>query len=389
MSSIGFPHSPEQLRENAAHWRDQLPARAAEFEQARQLPAEIADGFRSAGFFHMLVPSEYQGSEIHPRVFSDVIREVSRGDGSAGWNVMIGSTTGLLSASLPDEFARQMYQPGSLSVGVTAPVGKAHKTEGGYLVSGRWQFGSGCQNADWICGGCFLYADGEQLMGPKGIPEVQLMMFSRDQIEIEDTWHVTGLKGTGSHHFSVTEQFVPEGRAVVLGGRTRVQRPLYQFPLLGLLAIGVSSVSLGIAQHAAEAFADLAGAKTPTGSRRTLINRAQVQADYAMSLADLRSAQAFIYQAIDEAWQLAENGERLPQQIKANLRLAAANATWKSVEVVDRLYNAAGGSAIYDSNVLQQCFRDVHVSTQHIMVARPLFEVVGRVELGLEAGSLL
>ncbi|MCB1645112.1 MAG: hypothetical protein KDI36_06645, partial [Pseudomonadales bacterium] len=168
------------------------------------------------------------------------------------------------------------------------------------------------------------------------------------------------------------------------GGRTRVRSALYQFPLLGLLAIGVSSVSLGIGYKALESFRDLAGVKTPTGSRRTLTERPQIQSDVARTMADLKSAEAYIHSAIDEAWQQAEQGERLSTEIKANLRLAAVNATHRSVAATDRMYEAGGGTSIYEDSELQRCFRDIHVSTQHIMVANPIYEVVGKVALGLD-----
>ena len=252
-----------------------------------------------------------------------------------------------------------------------------------------WPFGSGSQNADWICGGCFIFEKGEQVQNDKGAPEIHLMMFDKAQVEIEDTWAVSGLKGTGSHHFHVDNQFVPEGRSVVLGGRARVQRPLYQFPMLGLLALGVSSVSLGIGYRALSAFKELAGEKTPTGSMRTLVNRPQVQSYVAQSVADLESAEAYMISVINEAFDTALAGERLGTRIKASLRLAAANTTHRAVAAVDRLYQAGGGSSIYETSELQRCFRDIHVTTQHIMVAMPVYEVVGRVELGLEPKSLL
>ena len=385
--------SDSQVLEKAKEWGDCLPAMAPDIEAARRLPGAVADGFREAGFFRLLVPREYGGLETHPLTFLDVIRDVARGDGSAGWNVMIGSTTGLLSASLPESFAKEIYGDGgdslTLTVGVTAPMGRAEKVDGGWRVSGRWPFGSGSQNADWITGGCFVFEDGEKILNDKGAPDVHLMMFHKDQVTIEDTWRVSGLCGTGSHHFHVDDVLVPEGRSVVLGGRTRVRRPLYQFPMLGLLALGVSSVSLGIGYAAVDAFSELAGAKTPTGSRRQLAERPMVQVDVARSVADLRSAEAFTREVVNEAWAHACAGERLNTNQKANLRLAAANTTHKAVEAVDRLYEAAGGSSIYEENPLQRYFRDIHVTTQHIMVANPIYEVVGRVQLGLPAGSLL
>lgn len=368
-----------------------VAARAGEIEKARRLPADLAREFADGGLFHALVPREYGGSEAHPASVVEMIREIARGDGSAGWNVMIGTTTGLLAASLSPDFAAEIYgsEPGVLTVGVTAPLGRADVVEGGYEVTGRWPFGSGSENADWICGGCFVFEGDEKRAGKNGAPEHHLMMFRREQVVIEDTWHVSGLRGTGSHHFHVTRQFVPHGRSIIMGSRSHIERPLYQFPLLGLLALGVASVSLGIGLRALEAFKELAGSKIPTGAAKGLGERGLVQGLVAEATADLESAGAYINHTISAAWELAEQGERLPVETKAKLRLAAANATHRSVQAVDKLYQAGGGSSIYDDSVLQRCFRDVHVTTQHIMVATPIYEVLGRVELGLDPRSMV
>jgi alkylation response protein AidB-like acyl-CoA dehydrogenase len=383
--------SDQQLITFAEDWSAQLPERSIEIESGRRLPPDIAEAFAKGGLFHALVPAELGGSEVHPSTLVEIIKQVAIGDASAGWNVMIGATTGLLSASLADKFAKQIYEagPGVLSVGVTAPMGKAQSVKGGYKVSGRWPFGSGSQNAHWISGGSFIFDGDTQRLGKGGAPELHLMMFERDQVEIEDTWYVSGLCGTGSHHISVTDQFVPEGRSVLVGGRARISRPLYQFPMLGLLALGVSSVSLGIGFKALEAFKQLAGSKTPTGGVKGLAERGQVQSIVGESTADLESAEAYIHEVIGQAYEMASQGRRLPTEMKASLRLAAVNATHRSVAAVDRLYKAGGGSSIYENSVLQRCFRDVHVTTQHIMVASPIYEVVGRVNLGLEPRSLL
>jgi alkylation response protein AidB-like acyl-CoA dehydrogenase len=362
-----------------------LPTRAIEIEQARRLPSDIADEMRAAGVFRMLVPAIYGGLEVHPKVFTETLKHIAIGDGAAGWNAMIGSTTGMLSASLAEDYAKEIYQqdPNVLTVGVTAPLGKAEDEGDYYRVTGRWPFGSGSDNADWICGGCFVFEAGEQVMGAHG-PEVRLMMFKKEEVVLEDTWHVSGLQGTGSHHFHVTDVRVPRGRTILLGGRSKVHTPLYQFPMLGLLALGVASVSLGIGYAALAAFKELAGVKKPTGSNRKLVDRQMVQSEVAKSVADLESSEAYMNKVIDEAWQVASDGERLNLEQKAALRLAAVNATHKSVAAVDRLYQLGGGTSIYEESPLQKCFRDVHVTTQHIMVAPPIYELVGKVQLGVD-----
>jgi len=292
---------------------------------------------------------------------------------------------------LPEAGAMEIYaaDPEVLTVGVTAPAGRADRIEGGFHVTGRWPFGSGSQNAQWISGGCFVYEEGEPVLNSKGQPEVRFMIFPSEQVTIEDTWDVVGLRGTGSHHFGVNEVFVPEHHSVISGVRASIAEPLYQFPLLGLLALGVASVALGTGYRALEEFIQLAVNKQPTGGSRTLAERAAVQSSVARSTADLRSAEALMKEAVVDAWYYAERGERLTEELKSSLRLAAVNGTHSAVAAVDRLYDAAGGSAIYKENVLQRCFRDVHVTTQHIMVGSPIYEVVGRVQLGLPARSML
>jgi len=369
----------------------EIRKRAAGIEHERRLPADLAERMARAGMFRLLVPRALGGLEVHPREFFDTLVETARADGAVGWCQMIGSTTGILSASLPAEWAEAIYgaNPDCISTGVTAPLGRAEPVKGGYRISGRWPFGSGSQVSDWICGGCVVLEDGKPRMNAHGAPETILALFPASEVTIHDTWHTSGLCGTGSHDIEVRDAFVPEGRWTVLGGRARVDAPLYRFPTLGLLALGVSAVAIGIARHAIETFMELAGAKVPTGSTRTLANRGSTQKDLARARVLVESATAFTHRAIDAAWHEAQGSGRLGLDAKAELRLAATNNAWSAAEAVDLLYHAAGGSSIYEQNDLQRCFRDVHVATQHLMVAQPTWEMVGKVMLGIDPKTLL
>jgi alkylation response protein AidB-like acyl-CoA dehydrogenase len=322
----------------------------------------------------------------------DVLRTLARADGATGWIGMIGATTGSLAASVREDWAGRIWgaDPTVITCGVTAPLGRARRVEGGLRVTGRWPFGSASRNARWICGGVTVVnADGEPVVDEAGQPECLLVLFDADDVRCHDNWHVSGLCGTGSGDIEVEDAFVPEGRWARVSGRPRVDTSLYRFPLFGLLALGVAAVSLGIGERALEALIELAGDKRPGGSRRTLAERGAVQADAARAEASLRSARALIGEAIDAAWDAAEAGERLTTTLRSDLRLAAVNATWAAVDAVDRCYHAAGGSAIYADSPLQRCFRDVHVSTQHVMVAPPVWELTGRVVLGRPPGGPL
>lgn len=379
------------LKDKAITWSEKFANQAAQFDAERKLPPATVRALAEDGFFRMLVPLVYGGLEVHPWTMVGHLKQLAIGDASAAWNVMIGVTTAVLSASLPKEAAKRIYadNPDVVTVGVAAPLGRAEVVEDGFVVSGRWPFGSGCQTAEWICGGCFLFDQEKAVTDKQGQPQARLMMFQAEQVKIEDTWDVLGLRGTGSHHFHVDKVFVPRGYDVIIGQRTFICRPLYQFPTLGLLALGVASVALGVGHKALQSFIRLADEKRPTGSRKTLAERPLVQSSIAQSTADLRSAEAFIKDVIDAAWEVALEEKGLSVQHKADLRLAAANATHNVKGIVDRCYELSGGSSVYADNPLQKCFRDIHMITQHMMVAQPIYEVTGRVYLGLPPKSPL
>ncbi|MGK0225101.1 MAG: alkylation response protein AidB-like acyl-CoA dehydrogenase [Limisphaerales bacterium] len=372
--------------EIADQFYNEVDTASAEIEQGRSLTSELAAKLSAAGLFRMLVPESLGGGQVHPWEFFNTLARVSCADGSTGWSLMIGNTTGLLSASLPENWANEIYgsNPDVITVGVTAPIGRAEVVDGGLKISGRWPFASGSGISQWISGGCTHSRDGEVVLNKAGQPELLLAFFKTEEVTIHDTWDTSGLRGTGSHDFEVTDQFVPEGRWVILGNKARIDAPLYRFPTFGLLALGVSAVSIGIAERAMQEFLSLATEKTPRGASRTLATRSLVQREVAMAAASLASAKALTESAINEAWDTAAAGERLTMEHKAKLRLAATNNAWRASEVVDSLYHAAGGTSIYRKSKFQQCFRDVHVTTQHTMVGQPLYEVVGKVMMGID-----
>ena len=257
----------------------EITALGPDIEAARRMPEDLARRMAAAGLFRMLVPEAYGGGEVHPQVFFDTLAETGKADGAVGWVLMIGATTGLMAASLPEPWSRRLYadHPDNITSGVTAPLGRAVPVDGGMRVSGRWPFGSGSQISQWICGGSLIMEDGAPRQGPHG-PQSLLMFFPREEVTIhEDTWFTSGLCGTGSHDIEVDDVFVPDGRWVELGRRARVDAPLYRFPTLGLLAIGVSAVAIGIAERAIQTFIALATEKVPTGSRRSLADRSSTQ----------------------------------------------------------------------------------------------------------------
>jgi len=253
-----------------------------------------------------------------------------------------------------------------------------------YKVSGRWQWGSGSANCDWLCGGAMVFKDGELQRFDNGAPYHRMMIFPASEVELLDTWHVMGMKGTGSGDIAVKEAIVPKARSVSLIADTPVEQgPLYRFPVFGLLAMGVASVALGNAAGAMDEIKALARAKKPQGGQRTMAERSVVQTDLMRAEAKLAAAEAFFRESIAECWEGATTRGELSPHERAKLRLAATHATETAADVAKTAFTIGGGSAVYMTSSLQRRFRDAHVATQHIATASSVYELVGRVALGL------
>jgi alkylation response protein AidB-like acyl-CoA dehydrogenase len=191
------------------------------------------------------------------------------------------------------------------------------------------------------------------------------------------------MRATGSTDYQVHDVLVPEGRwAQPQALAPVVDAPLYRFPFLAALALGVCSVSLGLARRAHDELVELARVKRPSQSHRTLAERSAVQADVAEAEAAFRSARAFVREQVGAAWETAEQGP-LGVDARRDLRLAATNATRRATAAVDLMYDAAGGSAVHREAPFERIFRDAHVATQHAMVSSRTLEALGRVALGV------
>ena len=373
----------------------EIAMRAAEIEACRFLPQDIATRFAEAGLYRLCIPAEYGGLESHPGEFVKVVERLAQADGSAAWCVFIGATSGLVAAFLePSEATRVFGDPRTITAGVFAPRGKAVRSnEGGiegYRVTGRWQWGSGSRNAQWIAGGCMIIGDdGKPEMLAEGIPQNRMMIFEADQVHLHDTWDVSGLCGTGSTDFEVKALFVPASRAVSLISDKPLPRPLYCFPTFGLLGIGIAAVSLGLARGAIDGLIDLAGGKTPQGSSKPLALRAKAHLDVSEAEALTRSGRAYLMEAIDAAWEAATRNGEITVAHRRDLRLATTHAVRSATKAVDLMYTLAGGSSVYRDSALQRQFRDVHVATQHMMVSDATYELTGRLLLGVPTNTAM
>ena len=361
-----------------------IRAQAERIELERRLPLELVGALARAGVFRLCVPRVLGGEEAEPDVLVGALEDLARADGSTGWCAMIGATSGVTSAYLPEREARDIFGRSRevIAGGVFAPMGSATREGADYRVTGRWRFASGCQHCDWLMGGCIVRDDGP--------PRARMVLFPAGDAEIVDTWTVSGLRGTGSHDMVVRDLRVPVTRSVsITDERPVAEGALYAFPVFGLLAIGIAAVALGIARGALDEIERLATEKTPTASRRLLAERPVVQAQIAEAEATAGASRAFLREVIDEAWTTARASGAIPIALRGRLRLAATHATAASARAVDVAYSAGGGTAVYAESPLQRAFRDIHVVTQHMMVAPATWELAGRVLLGIDTDTTM
>ena len=369
----------------------ELADRAVEMEEARRLPADLARRMAQAGVFRMVTPKRFGGYEASPRSIVETLEAIAMANASAGWCAMIAATTALNAAFMAPEDAAAVYaDPLTITGGVFAPMGKAVVEGDAFRVSGRWQWGSGSANCTWLCGGCTVWEGGAMKRLASGAPDIRMMVFPASEATLHDTWHVMGLKGTGSGDFEVRDILVPKGRSVsLLSDAPRENGRLFKFPVFGLLALGVSAVALGNSRGAIDAFRALATVKKSQGSAKTLAERQTVQTAYADCEAQWRSARAYLMSETDRVWEVAGQAGDIPTGPRADLRLACTHMTRVGAEICRTLYDLGGGAALFEVSDLQRRFRDAHAITQHIVTAPSTYELIGRIGFGLPTDTAM
>jgi indole-3-acetate monooxygenase len=389
MSASGRPTDAEGFVAAARALTPTIRAQRVEIERDRSLPAPLVREMADAGFFSLWFARSLGGPELTTVDFFHVIEELSRADGAVGWCALVAAGYSRLSGYLDDDVAREIFGDGSTVVaGTINPTGRAVPVPGGFKLTGQWSYGSFIGHSAWTVGSSIIVEDGAPRRGPDGAPDMRLMLFPTSAVEIIDTWRVGGLRGTGSHDFRVADLFVPEERAIAAFTAKPV-RPgtLFAAPFITVFAMALATAPLGIARAAIEAFVELAEGKTPIGGSAKLRDKASAQADVGKAEALVRSARAFLIDELQGIWDTVAKGEMPSVRQRAVARLAAAQAASASAQAVDLIYNAAGGTALYETSLIERCFRDVHATTQHVGIASANFEISGRVLLGLDPGT--
>ena len=362
-----------------------IRASADKIEADRELPRPVFEALADAGLFHMAVPRAVGGSELDLPTYVLVIEEIGKADASTGWAVNQGGTFGTFAARMQRDVARAIWidTPRSVVSNTPAPTAKAVVVPGGYRVTGRQPFSTGCKHSSWIAAHGHIIENGE-LRKRDGNPETRYFLMPVAQVELLDTWRTRGMRGTGTHTFEVKDVFVPEERSVLVKGAPIVSGgPRYKIPLTPGFACGDAAVALGLARSCMSAFFELAGSKTSRYVPGILREQAIVQFAVGKAEASLRSGRAFFMEAVGEIWDEVSTTGTLTLDRRAALRVAATHAIRLSAEIVDSLYNACGATAVFEGNPIQRYFQDIHVITQHVQGHLSHYELVGRHWLGL------
>jgi alkylation response protein AidB-like acyl-CoA dehydrogenase len=357
-----------------------ITARAAEIEAGRRIPRDLLDQLIGAGCFRLLRPRSHGGLAAEFPAAMRVLETLARADGATGWTTMIGAGSWIDLVHLPRATFDSLFdgKPDAIFAGAFNPSGTISPVADGYRVDGRWAFASGCEHADWIYGNCI------EAITDEG-PVLRGALFAPGDITIEDTWYVSGLRGTGSHHFRADGVVLPAERTfLTLSEEPCIDDPIVRIPVVSLIALAMAPVATGIALGALDDIVELATTKMPLLAPAPLATNPLFQHELATAHTELAAARALLWDLAEEAWASAIAGHEFTMQQRARMRAAAVWATARSTAVVETAYRFGGGSSLYDDCPLQRRLRDIQAVGQHFIVKPDTLTAAGAILAGQE-----
>ena len=381
-------NTPKRLLADIRELAPGITSRAAEIEAGRRMPLDLVEALRSIGVFRMFVPQSHGGLELDLPAALEIIGALSRVDGSVGWTAMIGGGCAMFASLLPRNTYEEVYQNGpdvTIAGSAQVPTGTAEAVAGGWRVNGRWPFASGCQHADWMFGLCVVTEGGKPLPGPAGEggpPLLRGVFLPARDWQIEDTWYVAGLKGTGSHHIALRDAVVSGANLFdLVNGAPCLPGPLYQaVPQLLPLLHGASSV--GIAEGALDELVELANTGRQQLQAAVPMRHSETfQGELGRIAAELRAARAFLEVQAASHWRHALAGTLKNEALLTQVTQTAIWLATTCVRATDACFALGGGSALYDTSPLQRRLRDLHASAQHYGVQQRHYVKAGKLLL--------
>jgi alkylation response protein AidB-like acyl-CoA dehydrogenase len=357
-------------------------------ETDRRIAAPIVEALRDKRLCRMQVVESLQGLELPPPDELEVYEALSSADASVGWIVWNNALPCQLSRYLTSAAREELFgEPKWLFAISTRSTGRAavegNGGRGGYRLNGRWSLVSGCELAEWIGLMCIVEENGEPRMVQPGVPELRVVFVRRGHFHILDTWHVSGLRGTGSHDVVVTDKRVPRRLTLSLSDPCTIDAPIGRVPIISVAAAGYAAQCLGVAQTTLDTLVELTKTKPSIDTGPRLGDRPAVHAAITRQAAALEAARRYLRKRVTDIWDKA--------RARATPNLEDIGAVWgaahHAVDVarstVDVMHAAGGTTSIYTDCPIERAHRDMHAMTRHI-VAQPLWiEDAGRVALGM------
>lgn len=361
-----------------------------ETESARSLAPSVVEHLIATGLCRLSVPASLGGYEAEPLVGLQIYEELAAAEAAVAWFVWNNQLPCISSGHLSDSARSELFSdPRWLFANSTRPSGQGMVVEGGFQVSGRWSLVSGCQLADWIPVMCIITAGSEPRVVAPGVPELRMAYLPKGSYTIVDTWHVGGLRGTGSHDVVADNVFVPAERTYSFADPNLLDRPLYRMPFRATMAAGCAAICLGIAQAALDTLLDLATSKVQVDSGPGLRDRPAVQASVGMAAAELDAARLLLHASLADFWTSCSQGAPVTDLQQARTWGGALHAAKTAKAVVTGMLEAAGTPALYVDCPIERAHRDIYAVTQHVILAHKFLEDSGRIRLGLNPNNSL
>jgi alkylation response protein AidB-like acyl-CoA dehydrogenase len=366
---------------------------ADETERSQQLSPEAVNALTDGGFYRMLQPRFLGGGELPLADFMAVIEELAKSDASSAWCVSQCGTCAMAAAYLDRETAREVFGPpdGIVAWGPPGPS-EARVVDGGYRVTGKWNFASGSYQAKWLGGQCYVVdRDGTPTRRSNGAPAIRTMLLPRRDVQMAGAWNVMGLKGTGSDTYSVEDLFVPERFSFGRDDPTdrREEGLLFKFSTSNVYSFGFAALALGIARRMLDDAKDVVTEKLPYGTKKPMRENNVIQSQIGRSEAAWRAARTYLYASAQEIWRAMAVAPTLSLDQRVEIRLSSAWAIHQAAGIADTVFHMVGSTAIFEAKPFERRFRDIHTVTQQLQGRQSHYESVGQVLLGLEPDAAL
>jgi alkylation response protein AidB-like acyl-CoA dehydrogenase len=358
-------------------------------ERERRLAPPVLQAMRQAGLFRMFTPRTLGGLETDPVTVAQVAEELASVDSAAAWALQAGNTGSWWAGHFPENGIAELFAEGPdlLMAASFSPPHRAESVPGGYRFTGRGPLASTIHDSPWVMMTGLIF-DGEQPRMTSFGPTVVALALRTSDVQIIDTWHSLGMRGTDSNDVAVDGVFVPEARSFVVTPAYQpgphFAGPLYRIPALASTDVIIAPVALAIARGAIAALREIADRKTPLGSTKTIRHRSAVQSALADAEAQLRAARLLFYETLNTTWRRALANESPTLEQRADLMLACAHAVRTSAHVADLMHRVGGTSGIYERSRLERHFRDAQTVRHHGFLSESRLETVGQVYLGVE-----